>query len=279
MPFSVIIPARHASTRLPGKPLLDVAGKPMLQHVWERSRRSEASSVIIATDDRRIAAAAEGWGAQVCMTDSKHASGTDRLHEVIAICGFDDEDLVVNVQGDEPLIPPEVINQVANNLVLASPAGMATLSEPLTDVQTLLDPDVVKVVLDAAGFAVYFSRAPVPYPRGVDLEKPGVLLDFPPGQWLRHIGIYAYRAGFLRRFTGSSSCGRYITARRYTSSTRVCLSRAALIRRPISTACAIFARRPPPPDTLCVFYSYVWGISAARPRRTPCLRTSWRSGG
>ena len=202
MPFSVIIPARHASTRLPGKPLLDVAGKPMLQHVWERSRRSEASSVIIATDDRRIAAAAEGWGAQVCMTDSRHASGTDRLHEVISICGFDDEDLVVNVQGDEPLIPPEVINQVANNLVLASPAGMATLSEPLTDVQTLLDPDVVKVVLDAAGFAVYFSRAPVPYPRGMDLEKPEGLLDFPPGQWLRHIGIYAYRAGFLRRFTG-----------------------------------------------------------------------------
>lgn len=200
MPFSVIIPARYASTRLPGKPLLDIAGKPMLQHVWERARQSEASSVVIATDDRRILVAAEGWGAQVCMTDSGHASGTDRLQEVVQICGLADDDVVVNVQGDEPLVPPAVINQVADNLIRSPAAGMATLSEPLTDVATLLDSNAVKVVTDAHGRALYFSRAPVPYPRGVDLGNPGALRDYPAGQWQRHIGLYAYRAGFLRRF-------------------------------------------------------------------------------
>lgn len=200
MPFSVIIPARYASTRLPGKPLLDIAGKPMLQHVWERARQSDASSVVIATDDRRIMAAAEGWGAQVCMTDGGHASGTDRLQEVVQICRLADDEVVVNVQGDEPLVPPAVINQVAENLASSPSAAMATLSEPLSEVATLLDSNAVKVVTDAAGHALYFSRAPVPYPRGVDLDDPAALRHWPAGQWQRHIGLYAYRAGFLRRF-------------------------------------------------------------------------------
>lgn len=200
MSFSVIIPARYASTRLPGKPLLDIAGKVMLQHVWEQARLSVAESVIIATDDRRIAAAAEAWGAQVCMTASEHASGTDRLQEVVEICGFADDAVVVNVQGDEPLLPPAVINQVAASLEKTPAAGMATLSEPLNDVATLLDSNAVKVVSDANGFARYFSRAPIPYPRGLDLGDPAALQSYPLGHWQRHIGLYAYRAGFLRRF-------------------------------------------------------------------------------
>lgn len=200
MSFTIIIPARYASTRLPGKPLLDIAGKPMLQRVWEQSRQSEADSVIIATDDQRIAQAARDWGAQVCMTASEHASGTDRLQEVVQIRGLADGALVVNVQGDEPLVPPAVINQVAANLADLPEAGMATLSEPLTDVATLFDSNAVKVVSDARGFARYFSRAPIPYPRGLDMENPYALRCYPTGHWQRHIGLYAYRAGFLRRF-------------------------------------------------------------------------------
>ncbi|TCO75730.1 3-deoxy-manno-octulosonate cytidylyltransferase [Chromatocurvus halotolerans] len=200
MSFTVIIPARYASTRLPGKPLLDIAGKPMLKRVWEQSLRSEADEVIIATDDQRIAEAARGWGAQVCMTASEHASGTDRLQEVVQSRGLADSAVVVNVQGDEPLVPPAVINQVAANLADTPEAGMATLSEPLTDVASLLDSNAVKVVSDVRGFARYFSRAPIPYPRGLDLKNPDALQRYPVGHWQRHIGLYAYRAGFLRRF-------------------------------------------------------------------------------
>lgn len=200
MSFSVIIPARFASTRLLGKPLLDIAGKPMLQRVWEQSCQSEAGSVIIATDDQRIATAAQGWGAEVCMTDSAHASGTDRLQEVVQVRGLADDAVVVNVQGDEPMVPPAVINQVAASLADTPEAGMATLSEPVNDVATLLDSNAVKVVCDVRGFARYFSRAPIPYPRGLDLENPDALKSYPVGHWQRHIGLYAYRAGFLRRF-------------------------------------------------------------------------------
>lgn len=200
MSFTVIIPARYASTRLPGKPLLDIAGRPMLQRVWEQSLQSQADAVIIATDDQRIAEAARSWGAQVCMTASEHASGTDRLQEVVQIRGLADDAVVVNVQGDEPLVPPAAINQVAANLADTPEAGMATLSEPLTDVASLLDSNTVKVVSDVRGFARYFSRAPIPYPRGLDLENPGALQRYPLGHWQRHIGLYAYRAGFLRRF-------------------------------------------------------------------------------
>jgi 3-deoxy-manno-octulosonate cytidylyltransferase (CMP-KDO synthetase) len=200
MSFTVIIPARYASTRLPGKPLADIAGKVMLQHVWERARKSAASAVIIATDDPRIQAAAEAWGAQVCMTRATHASGTDRLQEVAQACGLADDEVVVNVQGDEPLIPPAVIEQVAANLEHNPSAAMATLCTPIGSTEALRDPNVVKVVSDDSGFALYFSRAPIPFPRGLALDGAELAALLAQGQWRRHIGLYAYRVGFLHRF-------------------------------------------------------------------------------
>jgi 3-deoxy-manno-octulosonate cytidylyltransferase (CMP-KDO synthetase) len=196
MSFRVVIPARHASTRLPGKPLLELGGLPMVLRVWERARASGADEVLVATDDPRIEAVVRDHGAEVVMTAPDHPSGTDRLAEVAALRGWDDDAVVVNVQGDEPLIPPAVIDQVAANLAARPDAGMATLAEPLADAGALRDPNVVKVVRDGAGFALYFSRAPVPFPR--DGAPDGV----PGDPWRRHIGIYAYRAGLLRRFVG-----------------------------------------------------------------------------
>ena len=198
MGFSVIIPARFASTRFPGKPLADIAGKPMVQHVYERALQSEAKRVIVATDDERIAAVASGFGAEVCMTKADHPSGTDRLQEVVHSLGFYADDIVVNVQGDEPLIPPRVINQVAHNLKAEPEAGIATLSEPIEDVASLLNPNVVKVVTDHRGMAVYFSRAPIPWPR----EEFSAGQDVMPSsyKWQRHIGIYAYRVKMLNEF-------------------------------------------------------------------------------
>ena len=198
MSFNIVIPARYGSTRLPGKPLLDIAGKPMVQRVWEQARRSGAAEVIIATDDQRIADTAEAFGASVCMTRADHPSGTDRLQEVATRCGWGDEQIVVNVQGDEPLIPPAVIDQVAANLSAEAGAGMATLCEPIGEVREMLDPNAVKVVFDARGMALYFSRATIPWPRDAFKSQPGVM----PGQgsWYRHIGIYAYRTAFLHRY-------------------------------------------------------------------------------
>jgi 3-deoxy-manno-octulosonate cytidylyltransferase (CMP-KDO synthetase) len=198
MGFSVIIPARFASTRFPGKPLADIAGKHMVQHVYERALQSEAERVIIATDDERIAAVASGFGAEVCMTKADHPSGTDRLQEVVSSLGFYADDIVVNVQGDEPLIPPRVINQVAHNLKAEPDAGIATLSEPIEDVASLLNPNVVKVVTDQRGMAVYFSWAPIPWPR----DEFSVNKDVMPSSynWQRHIGIYAYRVKMLNEF-------------------------------------------------------------------------------
>src|SRR5210317_2186975 len=165
MSFTVVIPARYGSTRLPGKPLLDIPGKPMVQWVWEQASRSAASSLVIATDDTRIREVAEGFGAQVCMTAAQHPSGTDRLQQVAREMAWDDEQIVVNVQGDEPLIPPAVIDQVAANLATRPQAGMATLCEPLETLEELLNPNAVKVVADREGMALYFSRAPIPWPR------------------------------------------------------------------------------------------------------------------
>lgn len=198
MGFSVVIPARYASTRFPGKPLADIAGKPMIQHVYERALLSEAERVIVATDDQRIADVATGFGAEVCMTSADHPSGTDRLQEVVHKLGFYADDIVVNVQGDEPLIPPRVINQVAHNLKAESGAGIATLSEPITDIESLLNPNVVKVVSDTRGMALYFSRAPIPWPRDAFAKDPTAM---PSGySWQRHIGIYAYRVKMLNEF-------------------------------------------------------------------------------
>ncbi|SFG41598.1 3-deoxy-manno-octulosonate cytidylyltransferase [Neptunomonas qingdaonensis] len=198
MGFSVIIPARYASTRFPGKPLADIAGKPMVQHVYERACQSEAERVIVATDDDRIADAARSFGAEVCMTKADHPSGTDRLQEVVHSLGFYADDIVVNVQGDEPLIPPRVINQVAHNLKAEPEAGIATLSEPIEDLASLLNPNVVKVVTDARGMAMYFSRAPVPWPR--DEFSANQQLMPACYSWQRHIGIYAYRVKMLNEF-------------------------------------------------------------------------------
>lgn len=198
MSFHVIIPARYASSRLPGKPLRDIAGKPMIQHVYERACESEADSVTIATDDPRIQTAAEAFGARVCMTSERHQSGTDRLQEVVAQLKLPDEAIVVNVQGDEPLIPATVINQVAANLAADEKASVATLCEPIESVEDFCNPNVVKVVMDGDGRALYFSRAPIPYPRDAFAGEGKAL---PEGLLARrHIGIYAYRVGLLHRF-------------------------------------------------------------------------------
>ncbi|GAB3272229.1 3-deoxy-manno-octulosonate cytidylyltransferase [Parahaliea aestuarii] len=201
MPFSVVIPARYASSRLPGKPLQLIAGLPMVQRVWQQASASGAGRVVIATDDPRIADCAAGFGAEVCMTRSDHPSGTDRLQEVAAQLGLDDEHIVVNVQGDEPLIPPTVIDQVAANLARHPEAGVATLCETIDSVDALRDPNVVKVVPRADGMALYFSRATIPWPRDAGLGGGDALQQaMPMGDWYRHIGIYAYRTAFLHRY-------------------------------------------------------------------------------
>lgn len=198
MSFSVVIPARYGSSRLPGKPLLEIAGKAMIQRVWEQASASAAQQVIIATDDERIQRLAEGFGARVCMTSADHPSGTDRLQQVAAELDFTDDDILVNVQGDEPLIPPAVIDQVAANLAARPEAAIATLCEPISELGTLLDANAVKVVTDSNGLALYFSRAPVPWPR--DSFASGLTRMPAGGHWFRHIGIYAYRTEFLHRF-------------------------------------------------------------------------------
>jgi 3-deoxy-manno-octulosonate cytidylyltransferase (CMP-KDO synthetase) len=187
-PFHVIIPARYASTRFPGKPLEDIGGKPMVVRVCERAQASGAQSVTVATDDGRILDAVARHGFRALMTRADHASGTDRIAEAAAALGLGDADIVVNVQGDEPLIEPALIAGVAAALERDSGASMSTACHPIDDEAAIANPNVVKVVLDAAGHALYFSRSRIPYPR-----EPG-------GIWYRHAGIYAYRGGFLQRF-------------------------------------------------------------------------------
>ena len=196
--FKVVIPARFGSIRLPGKPLLPLAGKPMIQHVVERAQRSGAEEVLVATDDRRIEDACAAFGAQSMLTRADHRSGSDRIAEVIHRRGWSDATIVVNLQGDEPTMPPDLIDQVAADLARQPEIGMATLAHPIADPETLFDPHAVKVVTDAAGFALYFSRAPVPWPRDEALDRRAGLPSSVP--FLRHIGLYAYRAGFLRRY-------------------------------------------------------------------------------
>ncbi|HET9864663.1 MAG TPA: 3-deoxy-manno-octulosonate cytidylyltransferase [Steroidobacteraceae bacterium] len=191
MTFKVVIPARHDSSRLPGKVLLPLAGKPMLQWVHERALGSKAGEVVVATDDERVADAARAFGAEVAMTARRHVSGTDRIAEVAANRGWAEEDIVVNVQGDEPLIPPAVIDQVAQLLGEHAGAQLATLAAKIDQPNELNDPNTVKVACDVVGRALYFSRAPIPWNR----DAPGTLTPAA----LRHIGIYAYRVGALRR--------------------------------------------------------------------------------
>jgi 3-deoxy-manno-octulosonate cytidylyltransferase (CMP-KDO synthetase) len=199
MSFTVVIPARYASSRLPGKPLVDIHGKAMVQRVWERARESAAQRVVIATDDERIAEAAMAFGAEVLLTRADHPSGTDRIAEVVERLGLGDAEIVVNVQGDEPMIPSAVIEQVADNLDRHADAAVATLCEAIGDDAQLRDSNAVKVVMDRRGMALYFSRACIPWPRGHQWES-----GMPAGNWYRHIGLYAYRVAFLRRYTAWS---------------------------------------------------------------------------
>lgn len=198
--FHVIIPARYASTRLPGKPLQLIGGKPMVQHVWQQACMSGAASVIVATDDQRIMDACAAFGAKAIMTRADHPTGTDRLQEVVSQLGLPDDACVVNVQGDEPMIPPAVIDQVAANLIAAQEAGIATLAEPIHDSETLFNPNAVKVVCDHQGYALYFSRAPMPWCRDQFASGPAELPEGIP--FRRHVGIYAYKVSFLHAYVG-----------------------------------------------------------------------------
>lgn len=214
--FKVVIPARFASTRLPGKPLLDICGKPMVIRVAEQAAQSGAQQILIATDHDPILTAATQHGFQACMTRADHGSGTDRIAEVAAQQGWADDTIVVNVQGDEPLIPPALIRAVAQHLQDHPECAVATACHPIHDETSMRNPNVVKAVLDKHGNALYFSRAPIPWPRdaGIDLSLPAGQADrasSPGGEVgrgevsfcinaLHHIGLYAYRAGFLRAY-------------------------------------------------------------------------------
>ncbi|WP_333844575.1 3-deoxy-manno-octulosonate cytidylyltransferase [Pelomicrobium sp.] len=201
-PFTVVIPARYASTRLPGKPLADIGGRPMVVRVAERARESGARGVVIATDHPAVAEAARRHGFDACMTHAEHPTGTDRIAEVVRTRGFLPEAVVVNVQGDEPFIDPVLIREAAQHLHERTEAAIATACHPIQDLESFLSPSVVKVVLDAQGYALYFSRAPIPYPRDAFAAGATAL---PPGlPAYRHIGIYAYRAGFLATYAGLS---------------------------------------------------------------------------
>jgi len=197
----VVIPARFSSTRLPGKPLLDLAGKPMIERVYECARASGAKRVIVATDHSRIRSIVQGFGGEVCMTAAHHQSGTDRIAEVISVLALDPEEIVVNLQGDEPLMPATLISQVADTLRTHPQAAMSTACHAIHDRRSLMDPNIVKLVTDCNGFALYFSRAPIPWARE-EMSRAG---DFSVNA-VRHIGIYAYRAGFVSRYAAWPPC-------------------------------------------------------------------------
>ena len=197
MSFTVIIPARYASSRLPRKPLADIAGKPMIQHVWEKAQQAGANRVIIATDHEEIEQVAKTFSAEVCLTSTEHNSGTERLAEVIEKMAIADDEIIVNVQGDEPLIPPAIIQQVAQNLS-ENQVNMATLAVKLETKEELFNPNCVKVVTDQKGIALYFSRAAIPFARDHFADCNDAFVANQP--YLRHIGIYAYRAKFVNQY-------------------------------------------------------------------------------
>ncbi len=202
--FDIVIPARYASTRLPGKPLRDVAGKTLIQRVYECATSASASNVIIATDDDAIARVAAEFGAEVVMTSKNHDSGTDRLAEVVERLSLADDRIVVNLQGDEPLVPAQLIHQVAEGLAGDDECRIATVCKDVRRQRDYTDPSVVKVVTNRRGHALYFSRAPIPWARGDD----GLSSRWPskPAQVHHHIGMYAYRAGYLREFSALEPC-------------------------------------------------------------------------
>ncbi|MDO9047123.1 MAG: 3-deoxy-manno-octulosonate cytidylyltransferase [Methylobacter sp.] len=196
--FKVVIPARYGSTRLPGKPLLNIAGKPMIAHVCERAKEADADEIIVATDDDRIFQAVMDLGIKAVMTRADHQSGTERLAEVARLCGWVGDEIIVNLQGDEPLIPPAYIRDVATALAGQKQAGIATLAARINDPEEIFNPNAVKVVLNKAGYALYFSRAPIPWERDAFTRSGGA----PSGKlpYLRHIGMYAYTVDFLNRY-------------------------------------------------------------------------------
>ena len=202
MSFSVIIPARYASTRLPGKLLLDVAGKPLIQRVYDKALESGADQVIIATDNERIESIAKDFGADVCMTSTQHNSGTERLAEVVTTRNFSDDSVVVNLQGDEPLMPPQLIELVAEKLLIDKTVSVSTLCHPITTLGELFNPNVVKVVMDSDGNALYFSRAPIPWDRErfKDIYTSGFDESSELTDHYRHIGLYAYSVGFIKQY-------------------------------------------------------------------------------
>lgn len=200
--FRVVIPARYASSRLPGKPLRVISGRTLLEHVYRRALASGADDVQIATDDERVVAACAKFGARVAMTSASHASGTDRIAEVAAREGWAEQEIVVNVQGDEPLLPPALVRQVAELLAVQAEASVATLATPIESLAEFLDPNVVKVAIGRTGLALYFSRAPIPWPR--DGARQGLASQSQFGGAMRHLGVYAYRVGALKRITTMS---------------------------------------------------------------------------
>ncbi len=196
--YKIVIPARFNSSRLPGKPLIKLAGKPMIQHVYERAIESNAAEVVVATDDQRIFDVAVGFGAKVVMTSESHENGTERIAEVAKLLKWQADDVIVNLQGDEPLIPKSLIELTAQGLLNNPVAGMSSICTPIMDAADAFDPNAVKVVLDNHGFALYFSRAPIPWDR--DLYKSGQNILTQQSAVYRHVGMYGYRVSFLKQY-------------------------------------------------------------------------------
>ncbi|MEA5446609.1 3-deoxy-manno-octulosonate cytidylyltransferase [Gammaproteobacteria bacterium AB-CW1] len=205
MSFKVVIPARYGSSRFPGKPLTRIAGEPMIRHVWQRACDAGAEQVIIATDDHSIRTHCEQFGARVCMTSPEARSGTDRVGEVVGQLGWADEDVVVNLQGDEPLMPVTAIRDVADQLLNEASADIGTLCWPIESSAELMDPNVVKVVVARSGSALYFSRAPIPWDRDNPATRDPDSTEAPRAVY-RHIGLYSYRAGVLDRLAAEPPC-------------------------------------------------------------------------
>lgn len=198
MSFHIVIPARYASSRLPGKPMRDIAGKPMIAHVVDCALQSKAEQVIVATDDERIARYTEKLAITVCMTDAQHRSGTERIGEVIDKLQWPDDTIIVNLQGDEPLMPAACLNQVARVLEQDADIGMSTLRAPIESMDEIFDTNVIKLVCDKHDHALYFSRAAIPWNRDSFATEPATASDL--SLYYRHIGLYAYRAGFVKKY-------------------------------------------------------------------------------
>jgi len=203
--FYTVIPARYGSSRLPGKPLLDIAGKPMIQHVYERAIEAGAKEVVVATDDQRIIDAVSSFHGKAIMTSPNHESGMDRLAEVVDIMGWADDEIIVNLQGDEPLMDPKLLRLVAENLQKHKGVGISTLATPITNREELFNPNVVKVVSDNSGRAMYFSRAPIPWVRGDydQSDRSELPVEINP---YRHLGLYAYRIHALKKMSSCEPC-------------------------------------------------------------------------